>query len=103
VSGADTYALLSDSRRHERGSSASYARVRFVPEEGSELFEIAGRPISEVSLLDGHLCGEPPGEFCLICESNVDVQEAIFEFVLNPLDHLPLHTTVLMASHEFER
>ncbi len=68
----------------------THAPVSLVPDEDSKLLEVAGFPIAEVTFLNRHASGNAPAEFRLVHKSNVDVQEAFFESVLNPFDNFPL-------------
>jgi hypothetical protein len=42
-------------------------------------------PVAEVSFLNRHASCYPPAEFRLVHKSNVDIQEAFLELVLDPL------------------
>jgi hypothetical protein len=87
----------------EFSQDSSEAPVPLVPDKYSELPEISGGPIGEVALFDSHACCYSPTKLCLVYKPNVDVQEALFEFVLDPLDNFSPQAAVLVARNEFGR
>src|SRR6267142_3453845 len=94
------HARPEDNRRRERCSDASHAPVSFVFDEDSKLLEVAGLPIAKVTFLNRHATGNPPAEFGFVHEPDVDVEETLLEFVLNPLHDFPLHSTILATRYE---
>jgi len=68
--------------------------------KGGTEVDFAGGPISQVGLFNRDSRGDSPGKVRLVRKANVDVEQAFFEAVLNPVHDLALHTSVTAARDE---
>jgi hypothetical protein len=75
-------------RANEVSLLVSITPVPVVPDEHPELFKVSCLPVADVGPLYRHPCGDPPAEFGFIRESNVQIEEAFLELVLDSIHNL---------------
>jgi hypothetical protein len=74
-----------------------------VADENAKLLEVARFPVAKVTFLNSYTSGNPPAEFRLVYEPDVDVKETLLKFVLDPVHDFASQSAILATMNELMR